>query len=229
MVEQRQFFLKEVDACVGTLRDVLQEPSPLTSQLVTAKNRLESFNQIAAAAETNSFLLIGEKLEKIFVRFFSNNTVPTPIEHEMIELAVDWLEQLMTLYAEAIPEPRTLVSELIYTFDLVERSQGAISLAALMAGVEEKPDLFVDDPEIAIGDYHVSEHRDPFNDDPGFGLEFDLLQRTLNLTPADGEITVDPFGDDPGLSERSVAEVAEVADPPYDVFADDPPLLERPE
>lgn len=228
MIEERQSFLREVDVCVAALRDVLGESLPNSSQLVAAQNSLKSFNLLAGAADTDSFQLIGQQLENIFDRFISETTVPTPLEHETIELAVDWLEQLATLYAEAIPEPRTLVSELIYTFDLVERSQGAVSLAALMAGVEEEPDLFVDDPEISVADCHEAERCDPFNDDPGFGLEFDLLQRTLNRLPAEGGVTVDPFGDDPRLSEESVTEVAEGVDPPYDVFADDPPLSEAP-
>jgi hypothetical protein len=51
----------------------------------------------------------------------------------------------------------------------------------------------------------------------------------LNRTPAEGEIAIDPFGDDPGLSGNSMAEVSEEVVSPYDVFADDPPLSERPE
>ena len=229
MVEQRQSFFKEVGVCVVAIRDVLRESTPPSSKLVTAQNSLKNFGLSAVAAETDSFQLIGGRLENIFARFVSGNTVPTPIERETIELAVDWLEQLATLYVEAIPEPRTLVSELIYAFDLVERSRGAVSLAELMAGVEGKPDLFIDDPEITVAACHETERCDPFNDDPGFGLEFDLLQRTLNRAPAEGEIAIDPFGDDPGLSGNSMAEVSEEVVSPYDVFADDPPLSERPE
>ncbi len=229
MIEERQPFLREFDVCVAALRDVLGESFPSPSQLVAAQNSLKSFNLPAGVVETDSFQLIGQRLENIFNRFVSETTVPTPLEHETIELAVDWLEQLATLYAEAIPEPRTLVSELIYTFDLVERSQGAVSLSALMTGVEDKPDLFIDDPEISVADCHAAECCDPFDDDPGFGLEFDLLQRTLNRPPAEGGVTADPFGDDPILSGEAVTEVAERVDPPYDVFADDPPLSEQPE
>lgn len=221
MVEQRRAFQQEVDRCAGIICDVLQEPSP-RSQCVLAHNSIKEFEHVVSQAETESFQLICERLEKMFVRFIDTDTVPSAIEVEIIELAIDWLRQLASLYAEAIPEPRTLVAELIYAFELVERSQGAASLAELMSE-KNTSDLFDDDPEMDVDSYHAPEKNDPFGNDPGFGLEFDLLQRTLNRTPIKRSIKIDPFSDDPGVAEKDPLVVQET---PYDVFGDDPSVLD---
>lgn len=221
MVEQRRSFLQEVDTFSGIICDVLRESSS-RAQLISAHNSIKEFEHVVSQAETDSFQLICERLEKMFVRFIDTDTVPSAIEVEIIELAIDWLRQLASLYAEVIPEPRTLVAELIYTFELVERSQGAASLAELMSE-KNTSDLFDDDPEMDVDSYHAPEKSDPFGNDPGFGLEFDLLQRTLNCTPIERSIKVDPFSDDPGVAEKDPLVVQET---PYDVFGDDPSVLD---
>ena len=108
-------------------------------------------------------------LEIVFEHHLTAQTTPNSIELETVELAIDWLAQLAILYAENLPEPKSLVAELLYTFDLVEFSQDAVTLAELVA------DPFLDDPEFDVRARPVPSHRDPFADDPGFGLEFDFM------------------------------------------------------
>ena len=226
MVEQRQLMLKEVARGVTSLRTFLHENSPNDSHLLAGRNSLNQLSQAVRGAQTDSFYAIAERLEQFFSRFVATHTAPNKLEREAIELASDWLEELASLYAEEIPEPRSLVSELLYTFDLVERSQGAAaSLVELLASHETaKADLFLDDPEIAVDNYRSGKQSDPFGDDPGFGLEFDLLQRTLNRLPVEDELVDDPFAEDPLSSNiADTPREEEPPSPPYDVFADDPP------
>ncbi len=223
MTEQTRFFLKEIESCVAAVRDLLHQSDFSLPRYVAVWDGLKDFNRVVTDIDVESFARIGARLEKVFSRLVDERRAPTALERELVELAVDWLDELATLYRENIPAPRTLVTELIYTFDLVERSQGAASLAELIAESEE-PDLFADDPEIATENYGGSKLSDPFGDDPGFGLEFDLLQRTLTRMPDSRTPADDPFGDDPAFESGGGIDVADPKPPPYDVFADDPPL-----
>jgi len=221
MVEQRQSFLHEVDRCAGVICDVLRQP-PSFEQLVLAHKSIEELTRVVAQAETDSFRQICAPLEKLFARFIECGTTPSAIEVEVIELAIDWLRQLAFLYSEAIPEPRALVNQLVYTFELVEHSHGAASLTDLNFE-KNAPDLFNDDPEMDVDGYHPSEEGDLFNGDPGFGLEFDLLQRTLNHAPIKSPLEIDPFSDDGGVSEDDVSFDSQ---PPPDLFGEDPSALD---
>ncbi len=233
--EQRQKLYKNVNACVQQLRKVFSDVQPPASQLPVALDVLADFEQNTGGLSVESFGQIINRLKVLLLGHLASQTQLTQLENEMVELAVDWLKELATLYKEGLPEPKSLVSELIYTFDLVERSHGAETLAELMmssSGESKKAgDIFSDDPELVVDESSAPEMADPFEDDPGFGLEFDLLQRTLNRLPAIQSTVDDPFAGDPGLSvsEKNTGEGQEASvQSPFDVFEDDPPPVDGP-
>ncbi len=179
----------------------------------------------AETLEADSCAAIIDCLQELFKRHADADEPCGPLELETLELAADWLEQLTVLHIENLPAPQALIKELLYTFDLVKRSQGATSLHELLAN-----DPFADDPGLATDTYVRPEKPDPFAEDPGFGMEFDLLQRALNRDPRPSAQPDDPFtGDDeirkPGEGEASPAG-AYGERLPYDVFAGDPPVGE---
>ena len=223
-MNKRQTFLRETEECVGKLRDVLRAQPLIAQQLTDALQALASFNRVAAGAEVDSFGLIGRRLEEVFLRHSTAQTIPSRIELETVELAVDWLSQLAILYGEDLPEPKSLVAELLYTFDLVERSQGAVSLTELVGqGTTSRIDPFLDDPGFDVAERPVPSHQDPFADDPGFGLEFDLLQRTINFVVETRNI------DTEGDSNLNTITTPTTSSPAYDLFASDPPLPDEPD
>lgn len=130
---------------------------------------------------------IVEGILNVAGRSVDSGVVLTALERETIELAADWLEQLAALYAEDIPEPKALIRELLYTFELVEKSQEATTLNELLNRAQgfdskqTKQDPFSQDPDMVYESYKGPICKDLFEDDPGFGIEFDLLQRTFSI------------------------------------------------
>ena len=143
------------------------------------------------------------------------------------------------LYGKDLPEPKSLISELLYTFDLVDHSREAVSLAELVSdhaeqGEGDHVDPFSEDPAFVVENRRPPSRQDPFIDDPGFGLEFDLLQRTLNLASGTRAIVSDPFSSDPSLSVNmpdllASEAISETQYPSYDLFEGDTPLLDEPD
>lgn len=231
----RQKNLEQVGQFLVMIKRFIQ--NPVSSDLQAVAADIRSFSAIAETLATDSFNLISRRLQKLFDRHLLTQTVLSPLELETVELAVDWLDQLFSLYKENLPEPRSLVKELLYTFDLVERSQGAVTLGELLSDVSnhtfDRPvDPFKEDPEPRANGYASTTSKDPFAEDPGFGMEFDLLQRTLNRATLVRVDEDDPFSEDPA------AEVSVVNnDPgktlsghsklPFDVFAGDPSVEEK--
>jgi len=222
----KQLFLDAVATVVEKIRSSLCGHNPSLSQLADSVQAASAFSVIATAPEIDSFRLIVEQLEILFDHHLTAQTLPSNLEIELVELAVDWLTELATLYDEDLPEPKSLVSALLYTFKLVESSQDAVTLAELVANHTEKAsvDPFADDPEFSVKRQSVTSHRDLFADDPGFGLEFDLLQRTVNRLAEFRLVddnTASSVADD--NSEENLSYSASSV-PQYDFFADDPPL-----
>lgn len=231
-MDKSQLMGREVKIFTDKIRHSLCDQNPTLSLLKDSVNAVDEFRDVVAAFGTDSFLTIIECVAKVLRRHMSAETLPAQLEIETIELAVDWLDQLALLYKEDLPEPKSLVAELLYTFDLVERSQDAVSLAELVAAhidseADKVADPFQEDPEFDVQEREVSSHRDPFGEDPGFGLEFDLLQRTINFVVETDKLEDDPFNTDPSINiEDNKAASSEPASAPstspYDIFADDP-------
>lgn len=242
MTEQtnnRQLFLEKAEHSIEKLRNSLCVQIPTQLILIDSIQDVIALKNGAIGVELDSFRSITGRLEKMFLLHSTAQTIPDRIELEIFELAIDWLAQLAILYSKDLPEPKSLIAELIYAFDLVEHSQDATSLAELVAEHAEQvtiisSDPFSDDPVFAVEDRSAPSRQDPFTDDPGFGLEFDLLQRTLNLAPEAREIVADPFNEDPSLKvKRGNFSTAETVSEPqqllYDLFDGDPPLSDKPD
>jgi len=231
--DKSQLFYREVKTLTEKIRHLLCEQNPTPLLLADSINAVDAFKEVVSTIETDSFLSIIERVSIILRRHLAAETIPTKIEIETIELASDWLDQLAILYKENLPEPKSLVAELLYTFDLVECSQDAVSLVELVAAhtgpeANKRVDPFSEDPEFDVQERAVSSHRDPFADDPGFGLEFDLLQRTVTFVVESNAIDADPFKADPSKNMKksdtsSIPAIPTSATAPYDLFADDPP------
>ena len=219
---EQQLFLGEVEEFIEIIRNSLCVPNPTLSQLVDSDRAVTTFKAVATDPTVESFRLIVAQLEVVFARHLADQTLPDKLELELVELAIDWLTQLAILYGENLPEPKSLVSELIYTFQLVESSQGAVTLAELVSSHAEKGsvDPFSDDPEFTVKQQAVVSHQDPFAEDPGFGLEFDLLHRTINSLAEKQFMKETPAVDD----DREDSSSPDSSAPYYDFFAEDPPL-----
>lgn len=227
--------LRDLTAGISTLQAFVAAGDVSRQLLTEAVSKAEAVHDSAAAAGEDSFRLISKRLAALFQRCSNEQRSATSVEGEVVELATDWLVQLAALYRERIPEPKALVAELLYAFELVDHYREATNLAELLethgkTSVSQN-DPFVEDPGFAVEDRPVPQKTDPFAEDPGFGMEFDLLQRTLNLSArhelscAPGE---DPFAEDPGLETAPAGSTPEKG-LPYDVFASDPPMGKSPE
>lgn len=186
-------------------------------------NNCQSFQADVDTAASQSFLAISKRIERLLLVCRASGHCLNPLEKEVVELAADWLEQLSRLYGEGIPEPETLVKELLYAFDLVEKSHGATTLTELLLSrplSDETEDMFAHDPEPAVDHYLAPQQSDPFAGDPGFGMEFDLLQRTFNVSNLQDVAVDDLFTEDDCFDGASSCGNAEAI--PYDVFEDDP-------
>lgn len=168
---------------------------PASLNDVIAKGR--AFQAAVERMASDSFVAIARSVERLAQSCLRENSAPNALERETLQLAADWLEQLILLRRAGLPEPGALVNELLYTFELLGRSHDAQSLAELFGtagnGTE---DLFDQDPEPASEVYKIPKDFDPFVDDPGFGVAFDLLQRTLTLRRGATEPDGDLFADD---------------------------------
>ncbi len=84
-------------------------------------------------------------------------------------------------------------------------------------------DPFETDPEPVSKKYNGPDSTDPFEDDPGFGMEFDLLERTLTMDRSQVVMEDDLFTDDDHFDasgkERDDRHKNRL---PFDVFEDDP-------
>jgi hypothetical protein len=240
-VNNRQLFLAATARCIKTLRDILRAQDPAPQQLTDAIQVVGSFKRAASGVKADSSRLICSHLEDVFLGYLTAKTIPSKIELETVKLAVDWLEQLSILYEENQPEPESLLSELFYAFDLVKYSHDAAILEELLVDNLDRDsapcsDPFFEDSTFAVENRSGSFCHDPFEEDQDSGLdmESDLLQRTLNSASGTKNIAVDPFIDDPVLNveidkgcEMEIAPA--VADSTYDLFADDPSLLDDPD
>lgn len=220
-LEDVQRLITQCRDYVAAARNFLQQP--VGEKLAGVVSESETFLPIAEKARTDSFYLIVQRLKDLLTKSSSAGSVPSPLECEAIALAMDWLEQLSMLYADNLPEPKTLVNELLYALDLVERSQGAHSLRELLTS-----DPFAGDPGLDGKGYIPRREVDPFADDPGFGMAFDLLQRTLDRGAEQQVVSEDPFDEDTHYEADGDQKKSPTLDTeqalPYDVFDGDPPL-----
>ncbi len=204
---EKEVFIRESGLFIDKIKRTLRSESLTLVLLEDSLKTFVNFREQVVGAPTNSFILIADRVERIIKLHLESLTVPDKIEVEMLNLAVDWLSQLKILYTETLPVPKSLISELLYSFDLVESSCDATNLVkSKISSGEVTTDLHLDpfegDPELDVKGRTVEAPVDPFMDDPGFGLAFDLLQRTINFVAEKRAFDADPFEVDPPLTNN---------------------------
>lgn len=221
--------LQVIESSTEALRSFAGRTETDLDEIVDAYAAAKRLEQACAEVKTGSFRVIGERIRALLQHHIESSGYPTNLEREVIALAADWLGQLAVLCRENLPEPKALVGELLYTFDLVESSHDATDLERLYAAgrAAQNHDPFQDDPEFSCAGTRVHVVKDIFADDPGFGIEFDLLQRTMNGVPLQTLSVADPFAEDPmpegSAAERQIMLEKELTKKlPIDIFSEDP-------
>ena len=229
MNDTTKISLQTIEGSAETLRSFAQGVGTDLDNVAEAYAAVKRLEHACGEVKTGSFRLIGERIGSLLQHHIESSSFPTALEREVIALAADWLWQLAVLCRENLPEPKALVGELLYTFELVESSHDATDLNRLygVGCAAQNPDPFQDDPDFNCVVTEADKVKDIFADDPGFGIEFDLLQRTMNGMPFKTMSTVDPFAEDP-MPEWSVEEQCRMIEKeptknlPVDIFAEDP-------
>lgn len=215
--DQQRDMLRRISNCAEALRQYADRlPGPEQESTATL---IEHFQQLSLRADTenlNSVQKVADKVCHSLARFGELPSRLQQLESRNYSLAAEWLEQLARLYNKGFPEPKELISDLLYSFSLLE--QAVCAQRAENCGLS---DLFDEDPAAASEAWNTYvQDNDPFVDDPGFGHLFDLLQRTLShATDLRTDFPADPFSQDPMLA--GAASTAGLADGPCQVGDDD--------
>ncbi len=134
-----------------------------------------------------------------------------------MQLAIDWLGQLLEALREHRPAAKTLIDEALEALDLAESSPGDIRLTALLDKKAQPHSYTLIDSfsgDLAIpGPASYAEDNDPFAEDPYFGLELDIATGAFGLRgPKDAQDLVNSAHSE--QIEDSVAEeqTSEIAD-----------------
>lgn len=237
-------FLKEAKTNLAALRQFLDhEDLTLASaeELETAFRAAHTLKGTANLVQADSICKIARRLEAMLEKHFSARSRPTLVEQEAMKLSVDWLAPLVSALQGNLQEPKLFVAEALQALDLAEAFPGRTPLVELLDSHAEQrsPDLddpFASDPDLlADEELILRTERDPFADDPGFGMEIDMMnpaEADLSTDTAAGTLRDDPFFDDQDYSvdilsvNNSDAESADVVERfvgelPYDPFAED--------
>lgn len=238
-------FLKEAERILVSLRQFLSyEDLSLASadELEAAFRAAHTLKGTANLVQAESICKIARRLEAMLEKHFEARTRPTPVEHEALKLAVDWLAPLLSALQGDLQEPKLFVAEALQALDLAEAFPGRTPLVELLDSHSEQRSPLLDDPFAGDPDLLPEEEmlmqaeRDPFADDPSFGMEINMVSPAAEEDSTDGadqpEI-IDPFADDYDFpaddlqaaatdNDESVdAVISSAADLPYDPFADD--------
>jgi len=198
-------FLQEAERNLAVLRQLLGDESLSGSsadELETAFRAAHTLKGTANLVEAESICKIARRLEAMLEKHFEAHTRPTPVEHEALKLAVDWLAPLVSALQGDLQEPKLFVSEALQALDLAEAFPGRTPLVELLDSHSEQrspqlDDPFAGDPELLNEEALVQAKRDPFAEDPGFGLEIDMV---LSTPAATDEVVEDPFAEDEDFS-----------------------------
>lgn len=177
---------------IDVIRKSLGAQSLTLTSLTDILKILNGIVDIATENKVATFKTIAVQLERLITRHEQAKTIPARFELDTLRLAVDWLAQLLILYREELPLPKQLLAELLYTFKLID----GCYIASTQNDDLSTIDPFLDDPEPNLKNITCKPRPDLFADDPGFGLEFDLLHRTVSLVSEMTKLEDDPFGSD---------------------------------
>lgn len=232
-------FLKEAEKNLGELRQFLGRETLLEAnaeELEAAFRAAHTLKGTANLVKAESICKIARRLERMLEKHYEAGTIPTPVEHEALKLAVDWLAPLVSALQGDLEEPTFFVAEALQALDLAEAFPGRTPLVELLDSQEQQrapqlDDPFAGDPDLLSDEATIEMSAfDPFADDPGFGVEIDLVSRARESREV-GEPLDDPFGDDADFtaaesylarSDMTPSEELQGAESlPYDPFADD--------
>ena len=177
---------------IDVIRESLSAQVLTTTSLTDISTILNSIIALATENQVATFKTIAVQLERLITRNEQAKTIPASFELETLRLAVDWLAQLLIFYREELPLPKQLLAELLYAFNLIDGCYTA-STQNMDTAVT---DPFIGDPGLNLNASTCGPKSDLFADDPGFGLEFDLLHRTVNLVSEMTKLADDPFSSD---------------------------------
>ncbi|SHI47557.1 Hpt domain-containing protein [Malonomonas rubra DSM 5091] len=231
-------FLGEAERNLNALRQFLsyQDLAQASSdELEAAFRAAHTLKGTADLVKAESICKISRRLEAMLERHFEARTVPTPVEHEALKLAVDWVSPLVAALQGDLQEPTLFVKEALQALDLAEAFPGRTPLVELIDSQEERrapmlDDPFADDPSL-LSEEGSAAVSDPFADDPAFGMELDLVNGVADKQADNAD---DPFAEDDDFSVAENANVeaqelkaeteqnVESAEPlPFDPFAED--------
>jgi len=196
--DQQRDMLQRISACAEALRQHADRLPGLEQESTAAL--IDHLQQLSLHTETenlNSVHRIAEKVCHSLARLGGLPSRLQQLESRNYSLAAEWLEQLARLYRSGLPEPKELISDLLYSFSLMEQA-----VCAQRAENCGPSDLFDEDPAATSEAWNTYvKDNDPFVDDPGFGHLFDLLQRTLShATDLRADFPADPFSQDPVIA-----------------------------
>ena len=203
--DQQRDMLQQISNCAEALRQHADRlPGPEQEATAGLVEYLQQLTLHADPANFNSVQKIAEKVCHSLTRLGGLPPRLQQLESRNYSLAAEWLEQLARLNSSGLPEPKELISDLLYSFSLLEQV-----VCAQRAETCDPPDLFDEDPVATSEAWSTYvQNNDPFVDDPGFGHLFDLLQRTLNhVTELRADFPADPFSQDPLITGTGSADM----------------------
>ncbi len=211
-LHHEQEFIFQVEQCTAALRKLKIEPDDHGRQSRAAL--AERFLQLSPLITAHNLDGVRRIVDCVGQCLSRERELPAQIqqlERNSLSLAAEWLDELMRLYANRLPEPRGLVNNLLYSFVLLQHAEAAGSMEPACPS-----DLFAGDPGVTSEAWSFcARDIDPFTEDPGFGHLYDLLQRTLNHVACLGVCSgSDPFAKDPEACDSGSV----------DMFERDPPL-----
>ncbi len=219
--------LKVLQTYLKVAREAMVEPEELESAFRAA----HTLKGTARLVQVDSVHQVGRRLERLLEKHFTNQTRPTAVEYEAIELAIAWLQQLLLLLKEDQPIPKSLVDEASKALDLVERYPGDTPLVELLDSELQHrspklKDPFDCDPELKVDEDDLLRHaQDPFADDPDFGMEMELVNGLVDGPKAQsvpvGSAVVEVDSEDCNLADVSDTGLKLPVEMPFDPFADD--------
>jgi len=231
-------FFAETDKSLELLYEFVQrqDASSCRSQdLEAAFRTAHTLKGTALLVKAEAVHRIARRLEALLERHHDRDTCPSRVELEAMQLAIEWLFQLVAAMRDRQPEPTSLVAEALRALDLAEHFPGATPLVELLDSDEQQRtpklnDPFVEDPApMDESNQPLLDSEDPFAEDPGFGIEYDVHVPAVN-----GPLPDDPFAEDLDLLEQVPVSLEDATAPaveaelPYDPFAEDPLPLDVP-
>lgn len=218
--------------CAARLRLMSEADRWQKAELALLTDFFEDLALSCLQLNANNIKHIAERICR-YLQYRIDYVLPVAtFEAETLNLAAGWLEQLSRMHVKELPIAKAMLTDLLYSFDLLENIIHARNCdPENNSGV--KPcagDLFSEDPELVDSEADCENLLDPFADDPDVGTLQDLLQRAVHHVDVSMKTPMqDPFGDDELLSvaEREAPVVSDsprALYPADDLFADDPQL-----